>query len=99
MGCKVTMYVEKVRHSTSSVHGDVRNSLAKAFRSADCRDTAATVHQVRNRDSPPVDNAKALFARSTGKRFAQGIYDWCRGETQRAARSRAVKKRGLGWEG
>jgi len=71
---------------------DVRNSLAKVFRSADCRGTAVTIHQVKSRRGQPIDSEEALFARSTGKRFAQGIYDWCRGETQRAARSRAMEK-------
>jgi len=123
---KVTMYVEKVRRMSSSLHYyvvveteksdflvaemnpdgsvtwkenpvdlDVRNSLAKAFRSADCRDVGVTIHQVnqvKSRESPPLDSEKEFFSPSTGKRFAQGIYDWSRGQTQRAARFRAMTR-------
>jgi len=60
----------------------LRNSLAKSFRSADCRDEGVTIRALRDYQS----SQNAGLKPSTGKRYAQGIYDWTRGETQRAAR-------------
>jgi len=65
----------------------VRNSLAKSFRSADCHDEGVTIHALTEYQSSRNVGPKP----STGKRYAQGIYDCARGETQRAARFSAMR--------
>jgi len=54
---------------------DVRNSLAKAFRAKDCRDITVNIRQVKGFSFHPVGAGSAILKPSTGKRYAQGLYD------------------------
>merc|ERR1740123_2175347 len=87
---------------------DVRNSLAKAFRSKDCRDIAVTVQQVKDLTLQPIDAGSAICKPSTGKRYAQGLYDCACGKmsliasTEPPASTSLVRSRareGSVWEG
>jgi len=80
----------RVTWEENPVDLDVRNSLAKTFRSADCSETGVTVQEIKNYSVGLTDSEEAGLALSTGKRYAQGVYDWARGETQRAARFRTI---------
>merc|ERR1712084_190584 len=68
-----------------------RNSLAKAFRSKDCRGKGVTIHDMRSYKSKAPHSRMLGSSHSTGKRYAQGAYDMVIGDV------RAPDFSGHGW--